>query len=133
MSPIFLSIVAFCFSMTIGVLWEFFEYGMDKYFNMDMQKDEIINSISSVKLNNDNNETIIIDNIKYSIIYNINENNEESTIVKNGYLDIGLKDTMKDLFVNFIGALLFSTFGYLYIYNKEKYKFIDNFIPVKVN
>jgi len=134
LSPIFLSIVAFCFSMTIGILWEFFEYGMDKYFNMDMQKDEIINSISSVKLNNDNNETIIIDNIKYSAIYNVDKNNEEKiTIINNGYLDIGLHDTMKDLFVNFIGAFIFSIFGYLYIHNKEKYKFIDNFIPVKVS
>ena len=26
LSPLFLSITAFCFSMTIGVLWEFFEF-----------------------------------------------------------------------------------------------------------
>ena len=29
LSPAFLALVAFCFSMTIGVLWEFFEFGMD--------------------------------------------------------------------------------------------------------
>ena len=31
LSPLFLAIVAFCFSMTVGVLWEFFEFGMDTF------------------------------------------------------------------------------------------------------
>jgi len=31
-----------------------------------------------------------------------------------GYLDIGLYDTMKDMFVNFIGAVVFSIFGFFY-------------------
>ena len=39
LSPVFVSIVAFCFSMTIGVVWEFFEFAMDKFFLLDMQKD----------------------------------------------------------------------------------------------
>ena len=29
LSPVFMALVAFCFSMTIGVVWEFFEFGMD--------------------------------------------------------------------------------------------------------
>ena len=37
LSPFFMAIVAFCFSMTIGVLWEFVEYGMDLYTASDMQ------------------------------------------------------------------------------------------------
>ena len=32
-----------------------------------------------------------------------------------GYLDIGLLDTMNDLFVNFIGAVVFSVIGYFYV------------------
>jgi len=43
MSPFFLAVVAFCFSMTIGVLWEFFEFGMDTLFMLDMQKDTVVN------------------------------------------------------------------------------------------
>ena len=39
LSPIFTAIVAFCFSMTIGVVWEFFEFGMDQLAGFDMQKD----------------------------------------------------------------------------------------------
>ena len=48
LSPAFVALVAFCFSMTIGVLWEMFEYSMDTFFLFDMQKDTIINQISSV-------------------------------------------------------------------------------------
>ncbi len=51
LTPLFLAIVAFCFSMTVGVLWEFFEYGADKYFKTDMQKDRIVTSINSVLMN----------------------------------------------------------------------------------
>lgn len=36
LSPVFMAIVAFCFSMTIGVLWEFFECIMDSFFLLDM-------------------------------------------------------------------------------------------------
>ena len=38
---------------------------------------------------------------------------------------------MKDLIVNFIGAVAFSAIGFLYIENREKYKFASNFIPTK--
>lgn len=50
----------------------------------------------------------------------------------NGYIDIGLHDTMSDLIVNFIGALVYCILGYLYIINKKKYKIIDKLIIKKV-
>ena len=46
----------------------------------------------------------------------------------NGYLDIGLIDTTKDMFVNFIGALVFSIFGYFYARYKKNTS-IERFIP----
>jgi len=46
-----------------------------------------------------------------------------------GYLDIGLYDTMEDLFVNFIGAVVFSTIGYFYIKHRGKGKLAKAFIP----
>ena len=106
---------------------------MDRYFKMDMQKDEIITNINSVEINKEKiNVPITIDNIEYSFIYSLDENNKLiETKISNGYLDIGLNDTMKDMFVNFIGAFIFSIFGYLYLHNKEKYNFINNFIPTK--
>ena len=50
LSPFFMAIVAFCFSMTIGVLWEFVEWGVDSLMAKDMQKDTIVQAIHSVTL-----------------------------------------------------------------------------------
>ena len=70
LSPIYLCLFAFCFSMTIGVFWEFFEYTADKFFSWDMQKDEIVNRISSVTLGDiESNEPEIIKNIDRTILY----------------------------------------------------------------
>ena len=114
--------------MTIGVLWEFFEYGSDRYLRYDMQKDFIVNSISTVALNKENaNIPVKINGIDHTILYDADGN--ELAVIENGYLDIGIIDTMKDLFVNFIGAVAFSIIGYVYIKDREKYKFADNFIP----
>ena len=123
LSPIYVALAAFCFSMTIGVLWEFFEFGMDRLFHMDMQKDMIIHTISSVMLDPTNkNIPITIDNIT-SVAVNGQD------LGFNGYLDIGLYDTMEDLFVNFIGALTFSVFGFFYIKHRGKGRIAKAFIP----
>lgn len=131
LSPIFVALVAFCFSMTIGVLWEFFEFGMDTYFKTDMQKDRIVSSISTVALNEENkNKAVKINDIKETIIYSTDEEgNLLATTIENGYLDIGIKDTMKDLLVNFVGALVFSIIGLLYIKDRDEYKILEKFIP----
>lgn len=129
LSPIYVALVAFCFSMTIGVLWEFFEYGVDKVMKYDMQKDKIVENISSVLLNeNGENFPVILENILSTTIY-YQENGEIREENIKGYLDIGLNDTMEDLLVNFIGAFTFSIFGYLYIKNREKYRLVEGFIP----
>lgn len=133
LSPIFVAVVAFCFSMTVGVLWEFFEFGMDTYFRTDMQKDRVLQSISSVELNpKHENVPIILNNIDQSTIYYHNKDGElVSQIIDGGYLDLGIIDTMKDLLVNFIGAVVFSIFGFLYIKNRDQYHFVGHFIPQK--
>ena len=135
LSPLFLSIVAFCFSMTIGVLWEFFEFTADRYLKTDMQKDRIVTNFNSVLLN-DKKENIAINikDIEYTLIISKNEDGSlYETKIENGYLDIGIIDTIKDLYVNYIGAFCFSIFGYMYINNREKYKFVNNFVPSKKN
>ena len=129
LSPIYVMIVAFCFSMTIGILWEFYEFTADTVFRTDMQKDRIVQSISSVALNkNGENVPIKVNNIEKTEIYT---KDGTVTTIENGYLDIGIIDTMKDLFVNFIGAVIFSVIGFLYVKNRDKYKFTENFIPTK--
>ena len=123
LSPIYVALTAFCFSMTVGVLWEFFEFGMDRLFLMDMQKDTVVQSITSVMLDPTNsNIPVTIDGIT-SVAVNGQE------LGFDGYLDIGLYDTMKDLFVNFVGAVVFSTIGYFYIKRRGQGKLAKAFIP----
>lgn len=137
LSPMYIAIVAFCFSMTIGVLWEFFEYFADLAFMTDMQKDAVVSVISSVDINPSGA------NIPYTISGIENVVVEGKNLMLNGrmiaegryalntggYLDIGLTDTMSDLFVNFIGAVVFSVLGYFYIKTRGKGKFIKRFLP----
>lgn len=130
MTPISVALVAFCFSMTVGVFWEFFEFGMDMTFNTDMQKDRIIQSISSVTFHPQNkNEPITIQNIENTKIYYTENGETKELIINDGYLDIGIRDTMKDLFVNFLGAVVFSIIGLLYIKDRDEYKFAEKFMP----
>lgn len=124
LSPLFVAMVAFCFSMTVGVVWEFFEFSMDAIFHMDMQKDTWVRSINSVELNEE--------------IRNVARHLDIDSVYVNGeplgdgarYLDIGLIDTMKDLFINFVGAVVFSVFGWLFIRNRGE-GFIKHFMPRK--
>ena len=109
MSPYFVAFFAFCFSMTVGVLWEFFEFSMDWFFGLDMQKDWILPSINSVKLNPTGANVPVHVDIQSVVI--------------------GIVDTMKDLMVNFIGAVVFSIIGILYLRHRGKGKLAASLIP----
>lgn len=125
MSPYFVAFVAFCFSMTVGVVWEFFEFSMDWFFHTDMQKDWILPVISSVKLDPagaNNPVTVAVESVVI--------NGEEWNL--GGYLDIGIVDTMKDLMVNFVGAVVFSAIGIVYLKQRGKGRLASALIP-KVN
>lgn len=114
LSPLFLALVAFCFSMTIGVLWEFFEFFMDLFFHSDMQKDTVIHAIYTVTLDPTlSNTAVAVPDIREVAV-----NGQELGL--GGYLDIGLIDTMKDLLVNFIGAAVFSVIGFFYAASKGR-------------
>ena len=126
LSPFFLALVAFCFSMTIGVLWEFFEFAMDFFLHTDMQKDTVIHNFYTVTLDpTRSNRVVAVQGITDTLV------NGESLGV-GGYLDIGIIDTMKDLFVNFIGAVIFSVIGFFYAASKgRKQKAAEGFVPSK--
>ena len=127
LSPIFVAVVAFCFSMTVGVVWEFFEFSMDMIFDTDMQKDFFVNEISSVSLNPEglNNEVRIKEITGTALL----RDGEVIHVIEGGYLDIGVIDTMKDLIVNCVGAVIFSIIGYFYIVGRSKGKIASKFIP----
>ena len=122
LSPFFVAFVAFCFSLTIGVLWEFTEFSADKYFGSDMQKDSIITTINSEELDNVGiRSPLRIDNITKTVISG-KVNGEMTEVEVNGYLDIGLNDTIEDMFVNLVGALVFSIIAAFYIQGRGEGK-----------
>ncbi|MHB0958670.1 MAG: hypothetical protein ACYC0X_16020 [Pirellulaceae bacterium] len=77
MRPGFIAFFAFCFAVTVGALWEIFEFAMDSFFGMNMQKPMF----------------------------------KDPT---------GLTDTMWDLIVDTLGALVVSALGYLYMKRRSK-------------
>ena len=128
LSPLYLAIVSFCFSMTVGVLWEFFEFSGDTFLGMDMQKDTVVTAINTVALDPTLSNTVVrVKDIADVII--VHSDGTQEALGLGGYLDIGIIDTMKDLFVNFIGAVVFSVIGYFYVKQKGKGKVAPRFIP----
>ena len=118
--------------MTVGVIWEFFECTMDQLFFLDMQKDTVVQSIGSIMLDpTGGNHPVVLRNITDVIV--VQADGTQTALGLGGYLDIGLLDTMEDLFVNFIGALTFSIIGYFYVRSRGQGKFVKRFIPVANN
>jgi hypothetical protein len=125
-SPFYMAVVAFCFSMTIGVLWEFFECGMDLFLHLDMQKDFIVRSFGTVTLDPNNAGTVIrVKDITDTVIHTASG---QTYTIQGGYLDIGILDTMKDLLVNLIGAVVFSVIGYVTLKKSKTSKVAESFI-----
>ena len=129
LTPIYMAITAFCFSMAAGAIWELFEFTMDNLVGFDMQKDTVIAAFHSVALDPTNsNIAIPVTDIASTVI----ATPEGAVTISNGYLDIGLYDSMEDLLVNMIGAIAFSVIGYIYVKNRNKgnrTSFAANFIP----
>ena len=128
LSPFYMAVVAFCFSMTVGVLWEFFERFADTVFLMDMQKDHIQNTIASVALDPTKSNQVVVARDIFDVIL-VKGDGTQQALGLGGYLDLGIYDTMKDLFVNFIGAVVFSVIGYFFVKSRGKGKFAKRFIP----
>ena len=101
-------IFSFCFSMCFGVLWEFIEFSYDKYLGSDMQKDVVLESFNTAYFSSVDN----IENI--SRISKTEIHTDSGVIVVDGYLDIGLFDTINDLFIDMIGSF-FASFGIFFI------------------
>ena len=109
-NTLMISILIISIASTIGLIWEFCEFSLDYYFQLDMQKDTIVTKISTI---NKNNSLMNITEITKTIL----NTKTNSISIENGYLDIGLIDTMKDLFVTILGAILFC---YIYFIDKKQ-------------
>ena len=112
-----------CFSITISVMWEFFEFSMDRYLGFDMQKDTYVDKFNTVSIGDvDIGFVNSFDNILYTDIYY----DSDFYRINKGYLDIGLIDTMEDMFFNLVGAFCF---GFLYLIGSfiGDFKFLNFF------
>lgn len=128
LSPLFLAIVAFCFSMTVGVVWEFVEYSCDQIANIDMQKDTVVDHFASVTLD-ETKQNIAVKVSDISDVIVVHSDGSQQPLGVGGYLDIGIHDTIKDLFVNLIGAVVFSIIGFFYVRKRGQGRFASKFIP----
>ena len=91
------TIFALCFSMGIAVLWEFCEFGGDIFFGMDMQDDTVVHSLTSYLLGDSLGVTGSIENIQSVTVNGIS---------LPGYIDIGLIDSMLDMLLETLGAIV---------------------------
>lgn len=91
-------IFALCFSMAISMVWEFIEYGADCIFGTDMQDDRVVRSITSYLLGTEKGVTGSISGIRSVAI-------DGTPLPLEGYIDIGLHDTMLDMLLESGGAL----------------------------
>lgn len=131
LSSFFVFLFSFCFSMTISIMWEFGEYAMDNIFFTDAQKDVIVSHLSSIKLDKSiNSKPVKLQKISKTVFYD--DKNQEIATLNGGYLDIGIHDTMKDLFANLVGAIIGEGIFYFSLKRNRKNKFLDKLLVVKV-
>ena len=91
----------FVFTLAIACLWELFEYAAYAFFGIDMQEDTLIHGFGSYFLAGSHNATVVLNDIGQTVIYYGNG----QTLVLEGYLDIGMYDTLNDMTVCFLGGL----------------------------
>lgn len=90
LTPLLLAVVSFCFSMTVGVMWEFVEFSADKLLQFDMQKDTIIQQINSVELSKDGNTVYHVPDITRTIIESQNADGKTDKTVDGRWVLIGM-------------------------------------------
>ncbi len=90
---------AFFFSVAISGLWEIVEFTMDSYFGTDMQKDTAVYSMRP---------SYLLSELLGNPVGELKQINDVQMIVDGTpvgyYVDIGLLDTMKDVFIETLGA-----------------------------
>ncbi len=108
------AVFALCFSMAVSVTWEFYEYASDTLFGTDMQNDTVITAIHSYELDPQPGVADSIEGIHEVSV-------DGKPLPFDGYLDIGLHDTMQDMLVETFGALVFAL---TYLFDKGRHPVI---------
>ena len=100
------------FSMAISVFWEFFEFAMDSFLGTDMQKDTLIFDIRSYLLND------VLGGILGEMQTMEGVTTTINGVTINGYIDVGRTDTMMDMLVETLGAIVYAV---ILVIEKGKY------------
>ena len=90
---------ALCFSIALAAVWEFVEFGADRFLGMDMQDDTVVTHLTSYLLGDGVGVTGSIENIQSVVVNSV-------PLPVNGYIDIGLADSMLDMMLESLGALI---------------------------
>lgn len=91
------------FSLAIALIWELFEYMSSCLFGADMEEDTIIRSFGSYLLAGGHAEIVKVEDIVKTVVYLRNG----QTITIDGYLELGLIDTIGDMAICLVGGLVF--------------------------
>ena len=105
------ALFALFFSISVSAVWEFAEFGADRLFQADMQNDTVITAIRSYALGDSLGEKGMLDGIEAVTVNGI-------PLPFDGYLDIGLFDTMWDMILEALGALVTAV---LLLLDREKH------------
>jgi len=105
-------------------LWEIFEFCADFFLNTDMQKDSFLTDVHSVSVPLPQAQAFHAENITRVEIWTA----DGVSFTLPAYLDVGLADTVKDLAVNLVGALLFCIIGYVWL-KRRRMALAARFIP----
>lgn len=119
---------AVLFCLSCGFIWELLEYFGTAFFGVDNQEDTLLTSFISYGLSGTRDYVTVVDNITHTVIYYIDSNGvEQSIVINGGYFDLGLIDTILDMLACFAGSIIFSIISLISFSNKKK--FINNYIP----
>ena len=134
LSPLLIALTAFCFSVTVGVFWEFIEFGGDTLLGKDMQKDMLLHDSHTIRIS-----SLLEETAPDSLVHSLNDiqrmelydSTDNLIAIADGYLDIGLTDTVKDMVMNCVGAAVFCGLGYYGLKTSKHTRFASFFIPTR--
>ncbi len=132
LSPLMTVVFAFCFSVTVAVFWEVFEFAVDGFSGTtDMQADYIVDSFASKKAGGETNPIPIVVNGIESVVITFSDGRE--ALVLPGYIDIGIADTMYDMIVAAIGSFVFCAIEFVALVkrNGRAKRISESFVPKK--
>lgn len=81
--PFIFGLLSFCFAVTVGVMWEIYEFGMDQFFGFNMQKSGLFDTMADLIIDSIGGCIAALAGYLYVIEY---EKNPFHQLIERGYL-----------------------------------------------